>query len=403
MLLAGYPLVMATPAFRALFVVLTLAGAANGMAVSYISVWASDTFGSGPQAVAMLFVVSGAAGTIGNPLLGLLSDRLGWRRQLIVGQLAMTALVYLTYTQTNDYSTALVLVAFSGFGVMGLVLAMVNDMVNSMPELEKGKASRIFAAERTAWSIGVIVGPALAAAIVTAAGGTRPVFAAAALTELVAIGVVCTVRAQGRTLMRKAGPSDGIGGAFSSTPARTIAMLVLFIAMVLVSLPNQTRTIYLPLFVTVMLGEQRGMVGPLFTVTAMTAVATMPYIGAASDRFGAHRVLYLGAIIGVAYCVAQTLSDTYPLTAANQVLMGLCIALWSTSSLIYLQELLPGRAGAAGGLYVASQQLTPVVAGLLLGPIAETSGIPAAFSATAVLCLMGFVLLARAHHTLTTQ
>ena len=76
------------------------------------------------------------------------------------------------------------------------------------------------------------------------------------------------------------------------------------------------------------------------------------------------------------------------------MLIGFGIALWSTSSLIYLQRLLPGRAGMAGGLYVATQQFTPVVSGLLLGPIAESRGIPAAFVATAALGAVALILLA---------
>jgi predicted MFS family arabinose efflux permease len=55
------------------------------MAMSYTSVWASETFGLGPQGVAMMFVVSGAAGAIGNPLLALASDRVGSRRRFVVG------------------------------------------------------------------------------------------------------------------------------------------------------------------------------------------------------------------------------------------------------------------------------------------------------------------------------
>ena len=55
-LLAGYPLVLAGRSFRALFLLLLLAGTASGMAMSYVSVWASETFAIGPQAVAMLFV-----------------------------------------------------------------------------------------------------------------------------------------------------------------------------------------------------------------------------------------------------------------------------------------------------------------------------------------------------------
>jgi SET family sugar efflux transporter-like MFS transporter len=402
-LLAGYPLVLARPEFRALFLVLMLGGTASGMSMAYLSVWASDTFGVGPQSVALLFVVSGVVGAAVNPLLGMLSDRFGWRRRLIVGQLAVMSLAYIGYTQAMDFTTAMVLVAFSGFGIIGLALAMVNDLINVMPEMEKRNAMRIVSVERTAWSIGIIIGPAVAAAIVTAFGGTRPVFAAAAITQVVAIGVVSTVRARASVRPRVRGASPAARASSSLPSKRTAAMVAAFIALVLVALPTQARNMYLPLFVSSLLHEPPGMVGPCFSLTAMIAVVAMPYVGTAADRFGTQRVLYLGALVGAAYCGLQSISGTYLQTLAIQLLVGLGLALWSTSTLIYLQQLMPGRAGVAGGLYVSTIQLTPVLGGLLLGPIAETAGIPAAFAATAILSLVSLVLLVRSHRALARQ
>ena len=400
--LAGYPLVFAAPRFRSLFVVLLLAGTASGMAMAYVAVWASTDFHIGPQAVSMLFVVSGLTGAIGNPLIGIVSDRYGRRRGLIVGQLAITALAYIGYTQAASYSVAIALVAFSGFGVMGLVLAIVNDLIRALPRDEQRNAARILAAERTGWSIGIIIGPAVAAAIVASSGGTHLVFVAAAITQLVAGTVALTATAGERHAAGTNRPAFSGTGA-GAGPAVTIpTMLVLIVALVLVTLPSQTRTMFLPLFVTDVLGEPPGIVGPLFTLNAFVAVMTMPHVGGLADRIGAQRVLYIGAVTGAIYCVLQSQAGDYTQTLLIQMLIGFSIALWSTASLIFLQQLLPGRAGMAGGLYVAVQQLTPVLSGLVLGPIAETTGIPAAFSATAGLCLTALVLLLLASRALRT-
>ncbi len=397
MLLAGYPLVFAISPFRALFLMLLLCGTAAGMALAYVSVWASDTFGIGPQAVAMLFVVSGLTGAIVNPLLGLFSDRYGWRRGLIVVQLAVISAAYLGFTQAGSYNMAMVLVALSGLGIMGLALAMVNDLLATMPDIESCNAARILAAERTGWSIGIILGPAAAAAIVTATGGTGPVFVAAAAVQVVAGTLVFTLRPAVGARRRDAKPNPG---AESITPARRlgkVALATLVLGLVLIMLPSQTRNMYLPLFVTQVLGEAAGTVGPLFTLNAMVAVSTMPYVGAIADRFGAQRVLYLGAIVGAAYCLLQAQASSYGQTLAIQTLVGFGIALWSTSALIYLQRLMPSRAGMAGGLYVATQQFTPVLSGLLLGPLAEAYGIPSAFAATGVLSLVAVAFVAVGH------
>jgi MFS family permease len=394
-LLAGYPAVFRNRAFRSLFIVLLLAGTASGMAMAYVSVWASETFGLGPQGVAFFFVVSGLAGAIGNPALGLISDRIGRRRPIILGQLLVTSAAFVGYTQVTSYPLALGLVAFSGFGVMGLVLAMVHDLVRSLPEAARRNAASIVATERTAWSIGIILGPVSAAAIVTMAADTRPVFAAAALTQIVAAILVWR---SPEMIVRRS--SDGRAGGSVWTARRRFWLVLLVGALILLTLPAQTRTMFLPLFVTQVLGEARGAVGPLFTLNAMVAVAMMPHVGSLADRFGAQRILYAGAAVGILYCSLQSIAVSYNQTMAIQVLIGFGIALWSTSTLLYLQRLLPGSAGAAGGVYLAVQQLTPVVSGLLLGPIAEVAGIASAFSTTAILVAISVVAMALAHRAL---
>src|SRR5205085_6845604 len=134
-LLAGYPDVFGDRVFRRLFLILLTAGSAQGMVTSSASVWAASTFGLGPQGVAMLYVVSGIVGAIGNPLIGLLSDRIGRRRPFVIGQLVVCSLALLGYTQAHSYELALFLVAFSGFGVMGLSLTSVADAARARGDL----------------------------------------------------------------------------------------------------------------------------------------------------------------------------------------------------------------------------------------------------------------------------
>jgi MFS family permease len=292
------------------------------------------------------------------------------------------------------------LVAVSGLGVMGLALAMVNDTLSGMPEIERRNAARIMAAERTGWSIGIILGPAAAAAIVTAAGGTHPVFIGAALVQL--ISGILVIFVPKIASARPASPvtTSKTGVVKSQSHIGKAALAVLIAGLVLVMLPSQTRTMYLPLFVTQVLREAAGTVGPLFTLNACVAVITMPYVGALADRFGAQRVLYGSALVGVVYCMAQSIATSYTQTLLIQMMIGFGIALWSTSALIYLQRLLPGQAGMAGGIYIASHQFSPVLCGLLLGPVAEVYGVPTAFTATAVLSLVALVLIMFGHRLL---
>lgn len=370
------------------------------MSLAYTSVWASQTFGLGPQAVALLFVVSGAVGAVGNPLIGLGSDRLGQRAPFVVGQLIICAMALVGYTVATSYAAALVLVAFAGFGVMGLALTMVGDVVRARPELAGLRGLRILSTERTAWAMGIIVGPAAAAAIVSTSGQVKPVFAAAALVQLVA--ALLALRA--RRVAEPPGRERDRGGEAVRPPwprRRLGALGILVVGLVFVALPAQARNIYVPLFITQVLGQPNEAVGPAFTINASVAVIAMPTMGQLADRLGAHRVLYMGIAVGFVYCTLQGLATSYLATLLIQMLIGLQISLWSTAGLIYLQQLLPDRAGIAGGLYLTVTQVTPIVSGLLLGPIAQGYGVPAAFSTTAWLLILSAALITAAHGRLS--
>jgi SET family sugar efflux transporter-like MFS transporter len=399
-LLGGYPDIVRDPTLRALFLVLLIGGTAQGMALAYTSVWASQTFGLGPQAVALLFVVSGLVGAIGNPLIGLASDRLGRRGPFVVGQLVVCAVALVGYTLATSYAMALFLVAFAGFGVMGLALTMVGDVVRASPELAGGRGLRILATERTAWAMGIILGPATAAALVSVTGQLSPVFICAAAIQLVAAGLAWRARKVAEPPDRPRRPREQ-AAAPPWPRRRLVALATLVVGLVFVALPSQTRNIYVPLFITQVLGEPNASVGPAFTINATVAVIAMPMMGQLADRVGAQRVLYLGIVVGFVYCALQSIATTYLATILIQMLIGLQISLWSTAGLIYLQQLLPDRAGIAGGLYLTVTQVTPIVSGLLLGPIAETYGVPTAFSTTAGLLLLSALLLVPSHRALT--
>lgn len=365
------------------------------MSLSYTAVWASETFGLGPQAVAIFFVVAGAAGAIGNPLIGLASDRLGRRRPFVVGQLAISSLALIGYTRAESYELGLFLVAFSGFGVMGLALTTVGDIVRARGDLGGGRGLRVLSTERTAWAMGIIIGPAVAATIVATTADVRPAFAGAAALQMIA-GILAWRTADPPRRPRSADTHRG-----DAWPRRrTAALAMLVVGLIFVALPSQARNMYIPLFITQVLAQPASAVGPAFTLNAMIAVMAMPHMGTLANRIGAQRVLYLAIAVGLAYCLLQANARSYPATLAIQSLMGITIALWSTGGLIYLQQLMPERGGMAGGLYLTVQQVTPMVSGLVLGPIAGSFGVPSAFTATAVLLALAILLIVPAHRAL---
>lgn len=370
------------------------------MALAYTAVWASDVLMLGPRAVGFLFVISGIAGAIGNPLIGMFSDRIGRRKPFIIVQLIASSCAMLGYVFTTNYAIAMFLVAFSGFGIMGLVLTSIGDILKTRVDLTGGRRLAVLSTERAAWAMGIIVGPALAALVVSLTEDVRLVFLGGSVLQIISVWLALGMREN------SAMPHSRVTSSLNTpdwTLGRKAGLFFVVIGLIFVALPSQTRNIFVPLFITKVLFQPQSAVGPAFTINAITAVIAMPFLGALSNRIGAQRVLYMGILAGFIYCALQSVATSYPFALAIQIFIGLNIALWSTAGLFYLQQLLPDRGGTAGGLYLTVQQITPILTGLILGPIAEIYDIRTVFQVVAGAVLISAFLLVPAHRILSVR
>ena len=136
----------------------TFASSAAGSGLwSFMAIWAVEELGAKSQLPFVYLVgavLAGASGFLG----GYLSDRIGRRRVILVGEAAMAVYPLVLLALSSSMWTALVALMFAGvFGSLGgsVAQAMVADLVP--PERHEAAYSSV----RVAANLGVVIGPPL--------------------------------------------------------------------------------------------------------------------------------------------------------------------------------------------------------------------------------------------------
>ena len=133
------------------------------------------------------------------------------------------------------------------------------------------------------------------------------------------------------------------------------------------------------------------------SLTTLTLAVGLLVAGPVSERFGRTRLVTLSLAAATLLGVACALAPTWPLLLTARALQGLALAGLPAVAVAYLsEELAPGVAGRATGLYVGGNALGGMAGRLLSGGLADLGGWRLAVGGIAVLaaaCTVAVVVL----------
>jgi predicted MFS family arabinose efflux permease len=168
------------PRSRPLLVAAALVGAGSSVWWTF-GVDALRAAGMGATPARVVFAVCGAAGVLAS-LSGAVATRLGLRRAHLLGCLALGVALALLGAAPSGLGTALL--AAAGFGVTYHGVIAVQGLWNA--EVFRDRPAAGLAAVNVALTVGTIIGPVLAGAVVGAAGHPVVLLAAAGVVALAA-------------------------------------------------------------------------------------------------------------------------------------------------------------------------------------------------------------------------
>lgn len=321
---------------------------------------------------------------------GVLADRLP-KRATLIG------------TQSTQLAVALALAVLTSTGAItvGLIyaLAALRGTVDSvdMPTRQAFTAEMVgpkdlpnaVALNSTQFNVARIVGPAIAA-IVIATVGTATCFYLNAASFAAVIGAYLAMRESQLFPVARA-PREG---AFRQVrqglqyAMATPDVFVILIVMAAIGTFGYNFQTMLPLLATYVLHS--GATGLSLLLASMGIGSVVAGLIVAYREKATLRLLLVAAAVFTGVLFVVGVSRWQPFTAALVFLMGVTGVLFMTTASTRLQLIVPGHMrGRVMGMYTLLFAGTTPIGSLLIGILAEKTGVPAMVSEMAGLCALG--------------
>jgi SET family sugar efflux transporter-like MFS transporter len=391
-------LVLRTRLYRRATGSLFLGGLGLSVAMPQLSLFLVEELHASLPVAGLFFLTNLAAPVLGF-VVGRWSDRLADRLSLfrigaVVGLVGWVVLAFTTHVWMAFLVNATVL-GFAG-ATSSLLFAAVRDQLTRVPT---GADNRIMSTVRLGFSLGFMMGP-LVGSVLGGLIGLR--------LTLVAAGVCAVAQAVpliGQTVARVVPdpvvPPDEPAGQEPSRH-RGLLPLVAFLSLGVLAMSGDTiRFAYLPIYMELQLGTPDWLRGVVISSQSVAMVVFIPIMGVLADRFGAHRLVVVNVLLGVAANVG------FAVAHSELVLIGATVlhaAMWATLGGIGItvaQDLYPSGIGLASSLYFSAIRFAAAIGGVTGALGVGWFGVPGVFLVPAVLCTVaavGLLIQARVRH-----
>jgi len=361
--------------------VATVVGLVASFVSPFLPLFLSRDLHAGPGLVALFLFGMPLAAVGVSTVIGRLSDRPGLRLRLLILAAGTGCVGFLLFALVREYwlslAVALTLIAVAA-SLAPQVFAFGRTLLD---RAHPGRVATGISWLRSLLSLSWVAGPPLAAYLIGAVD-FRGLFLVAAAMYLAVLPVLLRYRG-GRG--GSAVPAGG-SGAVTGPVLRTSA------AFVLLQSAGSLGVMSMPLFVSVDLTGKVGDAGLILGLCAALEIPLMLLFGALAGRWSLRRLVLVGAVIGIGYFAAMTLTRAVWQIALAQLLNAAFIAAVTGLGISYFQDLMPDRPGRATTTFTNTNRISAMLAGLLVG-VVQVTGYRFSYLIGAGLCAGGLALL----------
>ena len=381
-------LVMQSRLYRRAVVSLFFAGLGISIAMPQLSLFlVQDLHASLP--VAGLFFLTNLAAPVLGFLVGRWSDGLTDRLSLfragaVVGLVGWVLMAFATEVWMA-VAINLTMLGFAG-ATSALIFAAVRDQLTHEPT---GADNRVMSTVRLGFSLGFMTGPLVGSVLGGVAGLRVTLVAAGVCTLLQAVPMI------GQTVTRAVPDPvvspDGTAGRSVSRP-QSLLPLVTFLGLCVLAMCGDTiRFAYLPIYMELQLDTPDWLRGVVISVQSVGMLVFIPIMGVLADRFGAHRLVVVNVLIGVAANLGFMVASNELMLIVATVLNA---AMWATLGGIGItvaQDLYPSGIGVASSLYFSAARFAGGIGGIAGALGVRWFGVPGVFLVPALLCVVSAI------------
>lgn len=158
------------------------------------------------------------------------------------------------------------------------------------------------------------------------------------------------------------------------SPWKDSQVRVLFIASVVMWACNTMYIIDMPLYISSTLGLPEKLAGLLMGTAAGLEIPIMLLAGHYAKRFGKRKLVLLALVAAILFYLGLVLFQSRMALMVLQLFNAAFIGIVAGIGMLWFQDLMPGRAGAATTMFTTSISTGLIIAGLIQGTLSERFG-----------------------------
>lgn len=369
--------------YAAFMLVAFMMGVAGALQAPTLSLFLSREVGAQPFWVGLFYTVNAIAGIGVSLALAKRSDSRGDRRKLIMFCCLMAIGNALLFAFNRHYLTLItcgVLLASLANTAMPQLFALAREYADSSAREVVMFSSVMRAQLSLAW----VIGPPLAFMLALNYGFTV-MFSIAAVIFAVSLVLIALMLP---SVARVEQPVDAPLAQINGWQDRNVRML--FIASTLMWTCNTMYIIDMPLWISVELGLSDKLAGVLMGTAAGLEIPAMILAGFYVKRFGKRRMMIAAVAAGVLFYVGLLFFHSRTALLLLQLFNAVFIGIVAGIGMLWFQDLMPGRAGAATTLFTNS-----ISTGVIQGAVAQSFGHFAVYWVIAAISVVTLVMTGR--------
>ncbi|EFC2156805.1 sugar efflux transporter SetA [Escherichia coli] len=374
--------------YAAFMLVAFMMGVAGALQAPTLSLFLSREVGAQPFWIGLFYTVNAIAGIGVSLWLAKRSDSQGDRRKLIIFCCLMAIGNALLFAFNRHYLTLItcgVLLASLANTAMPQLFALAREYADNSAREVVMFSSVMRAQLSLAW----VIGPPLAFMLALNYGFTVMFSIAAGIFTLSLVLIAFMLPSVARVEL----PSENalsMQGGWQDSNVR-----MLFVASTLMWTCNTMYIIDMPLWISSELGLPDKLAGFLMGTAAGLEIPAMILAGYYVKRYGKRRIMVIAVAAGVLFYTGLIFFHSRMALMTLQLFNAVFIGIVAGIGMLWFQDLMPGRAGAATTLFTNSISTGVILAGVIQGAIAQSWGHFAVYWVIAVISVVALFLTAK--------
>lgn len=374
--------------YAAFMLVAFMMGVAGALQAPTLSLFLSREVGAQPFWIGLFYTVNAIAGIGVSLWLAKRSDSQGDRRKLIIFCCLMAIGNALLFAFNRHYLTLItcgVLLASLANTAMPQLFALAREYADNSAREVVMFSSVMRAQLSLAW----VIGPPLAFMLALNYGFTVMFSIAAGIFTLSLVLIAFMFPSVARVEL----PSENalsMQGGWQDSNVR-----MLFVASTLMWTCNTMYIIDMPLWISSELGLPDKLAGFLMGTAAGLEIPAMILAGYYVKRYGKRRMMVIAVAAGVLFYTGLIFFHSRMALMTLQLFNAVFIGIVAGIGMLWFQDLMPGRAGAATTLFTNSISTGVILAGVIQGAIAQSWGHFAVYWVIAVISVVALFLTAK--------